>query len=237
MSFQDILATAATGIAALGGGAAIVTAFSGWLGKLWASRFLEQERAKHAQSLAETQQRHARELESLKSKFERELERYRSELKRVATRFERYDVRQFETYGQIWVALYDLRLAADALWNDASTRNLEQFTRQFQITRDTTGRLSLYIEDEHDRKLQSLLKEFGDFEMGKRQLRDLRTDPEIRTGARAADIDILVDTNRQLRESYNTLIKEIRQNFKAQLTSSEYKAMAKGSTELREDIP
>lgn len=234
MDVNSIAEVALGLVVGLGGGGAIAGGVSSLLAKYLVDRFLAQERAEHERSLQETRQYHERELESLKNELERELERYRSELKRVSARFERYDVRQFETYGQIWVALYDLRLTADALWADASARNLEQFTRQFQNTRDTTGRLSLYIEDEHDRELQSLLKEFGDFAMGKKQLRDLRTDPEIRTGVRAANVQTLVDTNRQLRESYNALIKDIRRNFKAQLTSSENKAMEEFSTEQPE---
>lgn len=234
MDVNSIAEVALGLLVGLGGGGAIAGGVSSLLGKYLVDRFLEEERAKHAESLEETRQQHARELESLKSEFERELEYYRSELARVSARFERYDARQFETYGQIWVALYDLRLAADSLWTNASASNLERFTRQFQNTRDTTERLSLYIEDEHARELQGLLKAFGDFEMGKRLLRDLRTDPEIRAGARAANTRTLVDTNRQIRERYSALIKDIRRDFKAQLTSSGNTVIEPGPTKQPE---
>jgi hypothetical protein len=45
MTIQDILATAGAVILSLGGGALIVLAFSTWLGKVWADRILEKERA------------------------------------------------------------------------------------------------------------------------------------------------------------------------------------------------
>lgn len=51
MNLQDTLAVAATVVAALGGGGAIVLALSSWLGKLWATRLMERDRAEHAQLL------------------------------------------------------------------------------------------------------------------------------------------------------------------------------------------
>ncbi len=44
MSFTEILQLATAVITSLGGGALIVLAFSSWLGKVWASRILQQER-------------------------------------------------------------------------------------------------------------------------------------------------------------------------------------------------
>lgn len=47
MNIEDIWIIAAAVITSLGGGALIVAVFSSWLGKVWASRILEKDRAKY----------------------------------------------------------------------------------------------------------------------------------------------------------------------------------------------
>ena len=61
MKFQEILNVALTILASLGGGAAIIFLFSNWLGKVWAERIMQKERAAFE-----------RELTQLKSKLEKE---------------------------------------------------------------------------------------------------------------------------------------------------------------------
>jgi hypothetical protein len=53
MTTEEIWKTAAAILAALGGGGAIVVAFSGWLGKLWAEKLMAKEKAKYEAELAE----------------------------------------------------------------------------------------------------------------------------------------------------------------------------------------
>ena len=53
MSTDEIWKIAGAVLAALGGGGAIVVALSGWLGKLWAERFMAKERNKYEQELTE----------------------------------------------------------------------------------------------------------------------------------------------------------------------------------------
>lgn len=48
---QDTLAVAASVVAAPGSGGAIVFGLSSWLGKAWANRLMERERAEHEQQL------------------------------------------------------------------------------------------------------------------------------------------------------------------------------------------
>jgi len=51
MNIDDIFKIAAAIIASLGGGALILGAFSHWLGGIWAKRMLQDERAKHSETL------------------------------------------------------------------------------------------------------------------------------------------------------------------------------------------
>jgi hypothetical protein len=53
MTFEDIIKIAATALLSLGGGGAIIFAFSSWLGKVWAERIMAQERAKFERELTE----------------------------------------------------------------------------------------------------------------------------------------------------------------------------------------
>ena len=53
MTTEEIWKTTAAILTALGGGGAIVAAFSGWLGKLWAEKLMAKEKAKYEAELAE----------------------------------------------------------------------------------------------------------------------------------------------------------------------------------------
>jgi len=69
MSVSDIFITAGAILGSVGVGGATVAALSGWLGKVWANRLMEQDRAKYASDL-----------EALKSRFEQSHRRLQAEL-------------------------------------------------------------------------------------------------------------------------------------------------------------
>ena len=92
---KDIVEIVGGVIVSLGGGAAIVFAFSNWLGKLWADRLMSAEKAKH----------------------DRELESFRAEIKREAfqseVRFTRLHEKRAEVIADIFTKLVALVDAAD----------------------------------------------------------------------------------------------------------------------------
>ena len=51
MSWQEVLGVGVIVIGSLGGGGVIILGLSGYLGKLWADRFMETERSRHQQEL------------------------------------------------------------------------------------------------------------------------------------------------------------------------------------------
>lgn len=51
MSIEEVLKISTAIIASLGGSALLIAAFSNWLAKLWATRMLQNERAKHEEAL------------------------------------------------------------------------------------------------------------------------------------------------------------------------------------------
>jgi hypothetical protein len=98
MGVRDVFAIAAAVIGSLGGGAVLVFAFSSWLGKVWAERIAERERAAFA-----------RELEALRHTFTEELERQKSELERQSfehqTRFTWYHQKKAELIAEIYKSM------------------------------------------------------------------------------------------------------------------------------------
>jgi len=71
MSAEDIAKNGLYIISSFGGGAILVFAFSGWLGKVWANRLMTKEKAVYAQ-----------ELESLRNRLVQDTESYKIKLKK-----------------------------------------------------------------------------------------------------------------------------------------------------------
>lgn len=84
MTWEDILKIVAGVLASIGGGGAIVFGLSSWLGKVWADRLLEKERASYAKDLEKARADYAREIEQLRSQLtlsnEKELNNIKQEL-------------------------------------------------------------------------------------------------------------------------------------------------------------
>jgi hypothetical protein len=71
MRFQELLELSGVILGSIGGGAIIIFSFSNWLGKLWAIRLMEKEKAAYSQ-----------ELESLRNKLIQDTENYKIKLKK-----------------------------------------------------------------------------------------------------------------------------------------------------------
>lgn len=74
---RDTFATAIAVLFSLGGGGAIVLGLSSWLGKVWASRILEGERARYSEQLAAMAKQLDHQLHSTNKIFDAEFDRYR----------------------------------------------------------------------------------------------------------------------------------------------------------------
>jgi hypothetical protein len=81
VTFSQIFEVATAILTSLGGAVVILFAFSNWLGKVWAGRLMEKEKAEHA-----------RDLEGLKTKFLLDTEKYKTALKKSEFIFQKeYD--------------------------------------------------------------------------------------------------------------------------------------------------
>ena len=83
MSFTDTFSIVGAVLASFGGGAAIVLAFSSWLGKVWANRLMEADKSKFAGELeslrvelTRASEDRTRKLQGLMSHFERQIEEF-----------------------------------------------------------------------------------------------------------------------------------------------------------------
>ena len=181
-------------LVSVGGTGAIFWELSSYLGKIWAEKHLE----------------------SIKKEYQKEIEEYRTRLNIYEKTVLLYSGRQFELYSKLWHSLYDLKSAADTLWEKANNKNLREFSKQLKNTIDEVEKSYLFIEPSHYEELSNLLDEFKNYEFGKKKLIQLRAGHRPQ---RVDDKEIqqLIENNRGKKQQYEQLIKEIRDNLKKQL--------------------
>jgi hypothetical protein len=187
-------------LASFGGAAIALIGLSKWLGKVWANKILEKEKAKHA----------------------RELEGYKSELALGVDKSSRYSESQFDLYNSLWEALYDLKVASDSLWDEATLKNLKSFTSRLTNAEKMIQKRSLLIEEEHHRELMALIEQLDDFRIGKERLINLRKGSYVRLtsyGSKYVDREIeqVIEHNRHVRDQYNALVNNIQASLRKQL--------------------
>jgi hypothetical protein len=73
-------------LGALGGGGAIVVALYSWLGKLWAERLMEKEKALYQKDLEHFKAQLNREMEEEKARYQKDLEHFKAQLNRESDR-------------------------------------------------------------------------------------------------------------------------------------------------------
>ena len=77
MTITDVVSIAATILAALGGGGALVFSLSSWLGKIWADRLMARETAKYESAIAELQSNLRRVVDTELATHKNELDIYK----------------------------------------------------------------------------------------------------------------------------------------------------------------
>lgn len=117
MQLHEIIQIGTALLVSLGGGATIIFGFSNWLGKLWASRLMEKEKAEYG-----------RELETLRNRLTLDAESYKIKLKKSEFIFQK----QYEATSE-YIAMYRSFIPTyshpDMDWHDACehiARNAEK---------------------------------------------------------------------------------------------------------------
>jgi len=189
MTIKEIYQIAFAVITSLGGGAVLVFALSSWLGKIWATRILEKERAK----------------------YQKDIECYKDELDKIKIITLRYSGKQFELYNEFWTTLCDLENTGDLLINEASNENLKKFIKQFNSTSIQIKKSFLFIEKHHYDQLQNLLNNFRELQVGKEKLLEISEIGDKREMLK----NIL--NNFEIQKNYKKLLNEIGDKLKQQL--------------------
>jgi hypothetical protein len=162
-----------------------------------------------------------KDIEHYKMGLSKGLEDHKKDINRELEVNKRYSEKQFHFYSELWSSLCDLRIAGNDLWEVASEHNLQNFSRQLKKTEDQIMKSSLLIEDWHYQRLEQLMREFNEFSVGKKRVRDFRNrqhrhnhqpDPIIEQ-----DIQFAIDMNRATKERYTVLLEELEHYFKSQM--------------------
>src|SRR5579864_5487370 len=141
MSVSDIFISAGAILGSVGVGGATVAALSGWLGKVWANRLMEQDRAKYAADL-----------EALKSRFEQSHRRLQAELDKTIFGHQLKTQTEFNALMEMWKKVPPLESAVR--WAPVAVSlggSAEAATRELDQLKEATV------------KLESLLEDFGPF--------------------------------------------------------------------------
>jgi hypothetical protein len=141
------------------------------------------------------------------------VERYRNRIQALS----RYHEFQFNLYRALWDSLYDLKLAADDLWEMADAQNLRKFAEQLQKTEDTINRNILLIEEGHLQELKRVISAFWEFRIGKEKLIGLWRKREHYGNIDEWMIRQMIKDNMRIREQYNCLIEEVSRSLRRQL--------------------
>lgn len=179
-------------IAALGGGGAIVLGLSNYFGQFLAKRYEEK----------------------IKAKFQNEINEYQSQLDIIKQITIRYSDKQFEHYSKLWASLYDLKLLADDLWEQATSVRLERFSRQLKSTKTEIEKASLFIEDSHYKELIETIKYFSEYQIGKSDLISYR---QVNDGYDDLIVQQMIVENGVKKSKFEALILEVKADLKMQI--------------------
>jgi len=220
MSWNEVFQTALAVIASVGGSAVIIGAFSSYLGKIWADKYIESIRTKNQKEIddykSQLDTKAQQNLETIKNAHQKQLENYKSQLDLFKENSLRYSGQQFQLYNKLWHTLYDLKLKADLLWDTASPTNLKSFSKQLKDTIDEVEKSFLFIEDNHYLRLKELLEQFSTYRLGKKELIEIRSMTNT-SSISPNDIATLISGNEGLKRDYEMLIENIRNEFKRQI--------------------
>jgi hypothetical protein len=181
-----------TTIAAIGGGAVVAIALITYLGKTLSIRIGE----------------------AVKHEYAGKLEDVKHQLTLLRERSVRFDSEQFRSYSELWAALYDLRRAADKLWERATNENFQTFGLALLEAEKMIGRKRLSLEASDADALDELVQAMWQLRVGKERLIDMR-----RRGEPVADFEIqeAIDENRLWVSEYTRIMDRVEVEFRTRL--------------------
>lgn len=207
----DVIAAAMVSIVSASG---IILALSNWLGKIWANRMLEQDKA-----------RYSREIEELKNKFNKELEYYKGQIELSRQALSRYSEHQFSLYNKLWLSLADLKIAGDRLWGKVDEDSVLDFGVAVKRAKQDLLKNALLLEEEHEKELNKILDNFSNYFIGKHRLIQLdgqsKKDPAFLSALSAALArSSITEDNKKSKDQSDALLLLIKESFRKQMRGS-----------------
>src|SRR5262245_60185635 len=176
-----------TVFAAVGGAGILLLGLGAWLGKVWATRIAESEKADYSQKL----------------------ERLKAELALKSSQQARVSEAQFKLYSDVWVKLQDLKSIGDQLWLQVTLDTMHEFVIALAHARSMVNRGRLILTDHQYEQLDQALRSFELYRVGKLRLFQIRTGEELAEHFRkdsAQRILQQIHENRSARESYQAIL-------------------------------
>jgi hypothetical protein len=145
---------------------------------------------------------------------------FRSALQLQNTQQQRISNEKWELYMGVWGSLQDIKTLGDRLWERVSIDEVGKFLNALAAVRVAVNRGRLILQDDHYIRINELLDVFGDYQVGKMRLIEIRTNNELRENFDAggeADIHGQIRQNGALRAEYQSLLDAIAVQFKNEL--------------------
>jgi hypothetical protein len=127
MTTQVLFETVRDTLVGFGGGVVLVVCLSNFLGKLWASRALQNIKNEHNRAIVDFKSESTTTLEILKSGFQKELESYRTKLSKSEFIFEK----EYEATSELCTLIHGIvpdRDWPDEDWNEACEKIAHDFS-------------------------------------------------------------------------------------------------------------
>jgi len=117
------------------------------------------------------------------------------EVEKAKLKMSFYSEKQFNLYNELWENLCELKVAMNELWAVINQENLIKFQEQLLKTDDLLEKRAILIEPHHYQKLRNILSEFGNYQLGKKSLYDLREEQGEIRNFNTLEIQTLIERN------------------------------------------
>lgn len=135
---SEMLQIALLVLGSLGGGGLIVVGLSGWLGKVWADRITQKERAAYEREIEDFKAKALRSLEQEKASYQRGLEEFKAQLNRDSELVTQTLRERVTLYKESLAPVLELYLTGFEM-GAVDQKTLLEFERKRLVTSATLG--------------------------------------------------------------------------------------------------
>ena len=165
-------------------------------------------------------------IQSNQHEFETALEKaknvYSVQFDNLKASLQRYSESQFDVYRELWVALCELKVAADELWHFPTQSRVNEFSDQLRSAKVWLEKSAILIEEEHYQSLSELFKRFNDFLYGKENLVAFPQRNDLSDEAKRDIRNDIVYGNRDAMDDYNRMLVNLRGYFRVHIKGASF---------------